>query len=227
MFKDDISLLKKENEKQSDLLKHEDNNIIKDIMKSMSIFKVNSYDAQVIRRDLIGMAQELNLRDSSLEESIGNNLPGFTNEIISNSNGPCKIEIFLRFLSKLSGLFFVWFTLSAFGTYGGLEWNVNPKLYILYVGVVLIAFITEGIITPLFSTEKGFKKELPSLISILSVFILAFTLYPIDNRGSTNAINVKYIIGVSGLTFLITRYFIMRNIHKLSRGKTNYIEDLR
>lgn len=227
MFKDEITLLKKENEKQSNLLKHEDNNIIKDIMKSISIFRVNSYDAQVIRRDLIGMAQELNLRDSGLEESIGNNLTEFTYEIIQNSNGPCKIEIFLRFLSKLSGYFFVWFTLFAFGAYGGLGWNVNPKLYILYIGFVLIAFITEGLITPLFSTEKGLKKELPPLISILSVFLLSFTLYPIDNSSSTNAINVKYIIGISGLIFLITRYFIMRNIHKLAKGKTNYIEDLR
>ncbi|QUH21229.1 hypothetical protein [Alkaliphilus sp. B6464] len=66
---------------------------------------------RVIRRDLIGMAQELKLRGSSLKDSISEDLKEFTNEIIKNSGGPCKREILLNFLSKLSGYFFAWFLL--------------------------------------------------------------------------------------------------------------------
>ena len=57
MLKNEVTLLKKENEEQSIKLKQDDSEIIKNIMKSMSIFKVNSYDSQVIRRDLIVMAR--------------------------------------------------------------------------------------------------------------------------------------------------------------------------
>lgn len=53
MFKNEAAILKKENNDQSLRLEQNDHNIIKDIMKSMSVFKVNSYDAEVIRRDLI------------------------------------------------------------------------------------------------------------------------------------------------------------------------------
>ena len=82
MFKSEVTLLKKENEEQSIELRKDDERVIKDIMKSMSVFKVNSYDAQVIQRDLIGMAQELKLRGSNLQEAIGDDLKGFTNEKI-------------------------------------------------------------------------------------------------------------------------------------------------
>lgn len=227
MLENELILLKKENEKQSNQLKQEDNKVIKNIMKKMSIFKVNSYDSQVIRRDLIGMAQELDLRNSNLEESIGDSLKHFTDEIINNSNGPCKVEIFLSFLSKLSGYFFIWFTSLAFGAYGGLDWNVNPKLCIFYVGTVLIMFIAEGIITPLFITEKGIKQKLPSLVSIVLVLILSITIYFTDDSQYANTINVKYIIVLSGIVYFISKYFNTKNIHRLSKNKQNYIEDLR
>ena len=57
MLENEVTLLKKENKDQSSKLKENDNEVIEDIMKSMSIFKVNSYDSQVIRRDLIVMAR--------------------------------------------------------------------------------------------------------------------------------------------------------------------------
>ena len=56
MFANEVTLIKTENETQSKNLREDDRKVIKDIMKSMSMFKVNSYDAQVIRRDLIGKA---------------------------------------------------------------------------------------------------------------------------------------------------------------------------
>ncbi|MBU3178083.1 hypothetical protein KPL47_17285 [Clostridium estertheticum] len=120
MTQNEVILLKEENEKQSIELREDDERNIKNIMKNMSMFKVNSYDAQVIQRDLIGMAQELKLRNSSLQEAIGDDVKGFTNEIINNSSGPCKREILLNLLLKLSGYFFAWFTGLAFVAYGGL-----------------------------------------------------------------------------------------------------------
>ena len=227
MLKNEVTLLKKENEEQSIKLKQDDSEIIKNIMKSMSIFKVNSYDSQVIRRDLIGMAQELNLRDSNLEESIGDNIKNFATEIINNSNGPSKIEIFLNFLTKLSGFLFIWFVALTFWAFGGSNWNVNPKIYFYYIGAVLIMFIIEGIITPIYSTEKGIKKRFPSFISIISFLILTTAMYFIDDSQYTNTIDVKYIIVTSGLVYIISKYFNTKNIHKLSKNKRNFIEDLK
>ncbi len=77
MFKNEVSILKKENKLQANKLQAADSDTIEWITRGLSVFKVNSYDAEVIRRDLIGMSQELRLRDSSLKESIGDNLGGF------------------------------------------------------------------------------------------------------------------------------------------------------
>lgn len=146
MIENEVALLKRENEKQPKELRVEDERIIKGIMKSMSMFKVNSHDAQVIQRDLIGMAHESKLRDSSLEEAIGDDVKGFTHEIIKNSDGPCEREIVFNFFAKLSGYFFTWFTLLAIGAYGSMSWDANPIIYLYFIGAVIIIFITEGII---------------------------------------------------------------------------------
>ncbi|MBU3217484.1 hypothetical protein LL033_05310 [Clostridium estertheticum] len=133
MSKNEVILLKEENQKQSIELREDDNRVIKNIMKSMSMFKVNSYDAQVIQSDLIGMAQELKLRNSSFQDTIGDDVKGFTNEIINNSSGPCKREILLNFLLKLAAYFFGWFAGLSFFAYGALSWESNP----LYIFILL------------------------------------------------------------------------------------------
>ncbi len=227
MFRNEITLLELENKKQLKELREDDKHIIKNIMKSMSIFKVNSYDAQVIRRDLIGMAQELKLRGSSLEDSIGDNLNEFTNEIIKNSAGPNIYEILLKFLSKLSGYFFAWFLLSAFALYGGTSWETSNIIYPFYVGVVIIAFIAEGLIDPLFSTEKGFKKNLQSLISLLIIVAWSIINYLLKDSQHNVEVNGVIIIIASGLIYWITRYLNSINIRKLAKGKYNFIEDLK
>ncbi|SDK99811.1 hypothetical protein [Natronincola ferrireducens] len=227
MFANEVNLLKTENEIQSKNLREYDQRVIKDIMKSMSMFKVNSYDAQVIQRDLIGMAHELKLRDSSLQEAIGDDVKGFTHEIIKNSGGPCKREITLNFFLKLSGYFFAWFTLLAIGAYGSLSWDANPIIYFYYFGAVLITFITEGVIAPLFSTDKGPKKKLQSLISILLFILLTFIIFSINDKTYTTEVKGGVIIVVSGLVYLITKYLNSINIRRLAKDKKHFINDLK
>ncbi|MBX4266697.1 hypothetical protein K1726_18945, partial [Clostridium estertheticum] len=193
----------------------------------MSMFKVNSYDAQVIQRDLIGMAQELKLRNSSLQEAIGDDVKGFTNEIINNSSGPCKREILLNLLLKLSGYFFAWFTGLAFVAYGGLSWEANPIIYFYYIGAVLIIFVTEGMITPLFITEKGLKKKLSSVFSILLFVVFSTIIYFLNDNQYTIKINAGYIILISAIMYLIVKYLNVININRLAKGKKNYIDDLK
>ena len=118
MFMNEMRLLKKENDEQIKALRYEDVQTIKDIMKGMSIFKVNSYDAQVIKRDLIGMAQEFELRNKTLHDAIGGDIKEFAHDIINNSGGPCIYEIFLGFLLHFTRYFFGWFLIMSVGEIG-------------------------------------------------------------------------------------------------------------
>lgn len=236
MSENEVTLLKRENENQAYKLREDDWRVIKNIMKSMSIFKVNSYDHQVIQRDLIGMAQELELRDSSLQEAIGDDIKGFANEIINNSSGPCKREIWLKFLERLSIYFLIPFTLIAIWGYGNFSGRLNPIImYLYYIVFVLIGFVMEEIINPLFATEKGFKRALPPLISISSFIVLINITNYLSNTQYTRGVKVGTepgpevipIIVVSGLMFLTVKHLNVKNIHRLAKGKKNFIADLK
>lgn len=226
MFKNEVSILKKDNKKQSIGLDPYDNDLIQDITQSMSVFKVNSYDAEVIRRDLIGMSQELRLRDSSLKETIGDNLTGFTHEIIKNSNGPSLIEIFLWFSVKMSFYLLGTLILLSFFAYRGISWKLTPLILLFYIGYGSIFFIIEGVVTPLFSTKKGFMKILPAIIGTLMVLVLVFITISRNDSPTAVMINASYLIIISGLIFIISKYFYNRHIHKLAKDKKNFIQDL-
>ena len=227
MFKNEVTLLKKENNEQIEMLKNDTKDTLKNIMKSMSIFKVNSYDAQVIQRDLIGMEQELELRDSSLEQVIGNDIKEFVNDILDSSAGPSKIEILLGFLIKLSSMFFLSFIILTIGAYsGGLVWKANSVIFLLYGGISLASFIIDGIVTPLFSIEKGFKKYIPFLIAMSSFFILIMFSFRINNSLDKTEIYAWQILIASGLVYFICSYLNSKNIKKVSKEKKNYISDL-
>lgn len=226
MFKSEVTLLKNENAKELVKLGDDSTYVINNIMKSMSIFKVNSYDAQVIRRDLIGMAQELELRGSNLEISIGDDIEQFTAEIMNNSIGPSKIEILLGFLIKASNIFFLTFILLSFGAYSSLNWDANPIIFIFYIGVTIITFITDVIITPLYSVKKGIKKYIPLMFSIISFLSLTAITYLLNDNENTIRIYGGWIIGISGLSYVIFNYLNIKNVSRLSEGKKNHIADL-
>lgn len=226
MFTNEVTILKTENEIQSKNLRDDDRRVIKDIMKGMSMFKLNSYDAQVIRRDLIGMAFEMKLRNSSLQETIGDDVKGFTDEVIKNSFGPSMWEIILNFLMKLSGYFFTWFTLLSVGAYSSLTWKANPIVYLYFIGAVVLIFLTEGILAPRFITEKGFKKNLYSLISMLLFVILTSIIFLLNDKSYTREVNGGIIIAASGLVYLISVNLNSNNIGRLSKDKKNFIDDL-
>lgn len=226
MFKSEVALLKNENAKQSETLGDDTKKVINNIMKSMSIFKVNSYDAQVIHRDLIGMAQELELRDSNLKQAIGDDIKEFTIAIINNSAGPSKVEVLLGFLIKFSSIFFLSFVLLSFGAYSSLTWDANGIIFFLYIGTTLIAFITDGLITPLYSVENGFKKYIPSIFSMVLFLILSTMIFLLNDNEKTIKIYGGYIIIASGLAYVVFSYLNVKNISRLSKGKKNYIADL-
>ena len=227
MLMNEMLILKRENEEQITALRYDDVQTIKDIMKGMSIFKVNSYDAQVIKRDLIGMAQELELRSKNLHDAIGSDVKGFANDIIENSGGPCIYEILLGSLLYLTRSFFIWFLVISVGAYGGkVVWRVDPIILFFFFSFAILGFISDGLITPIFSMEKGFKKICGSIIFItliLVITIVYFYLYDIQNAREFNA---AHIMLISGAAYLVIKYLNIKNIHKLASNKKNFIQDL-
>lgn len=111
--------------------------------------------------------------------------------------------------------------------YGKFTWDINFNLFIFYTITVAIIFISESIITPLFITEKGFKKNLPQIISILLFLSLISIILLINDNAQKIEFNSLYIIIPSGIAYLIIQYLDRINIYRLAKEKNNYINDLK
>lgn len=227
MFKNEKTVLEKENNKQSLKLKDKDNATIKKIMESMNIFKVNSYDAQVIKRDLIGMAQEANLRDSNLKEFIGSDPKEFARDLIANSNGPSKIEIVLNFLSMVSVYIVFWSIAFGFGNDDILSWGISIEDILSLSIMVLIVFVGEGVLAPFVASKLGFEKVLSYVVPIILIILFSLIVAPINSNTYISTVNLKYVVAIFVLVYLLSKYLTSKNIHKLSKNKLNYIKDLK
>jgi len=219
MFESILTKLKSENQIGLDNINDQDRLIIKKVMRSLSFFRVNSFDSQIIQRDLIGMAQELQIRNSSLSENIGDDLKSFTANIVEGSNGPCYREIILRFILKLSGFFFIWFSALSLLAYGSIRWESNPIIFFYFTGTVLLSFVSEGLIEPLYITETGIKKNLHTILSAILFIALTSMVLLINDRSNTMQINSGIIIPISGVIYLISTYLNNMNIYRLAKQR--------
>ena len=226
MLKSEVTLLKNENTRQIEFLNEDARSSIDGIMKSMSIFKINSYDAQVIFRDLIGMMQELELRGSDLEHEVDSDLKSFVDEITDNGAGPDKMEVLLGFLIRLTGTLFLSFGLLSAFAYTSLAWKANSIILLLYFGMAVITFVTDGLITPLFSTKTGIKKHIPSAVSAVLFMVLVAAVFLLNDYAAALSISAGSVLLFSGASYLILCYLNLKNIERLAGGRENHIADL-
>lgn len=90
----------------------------------------------------------------------------------------------------------------------------------------MVIFVTEGIIAPLFITEKGIKKNLHSVFSMLLLVIFTSIVFLLNDKNDVREVNGGMVVAVSGLIYFITQYLNLINTRKLARGKRNFIDDL-
>ena len=205
MIKTEIDILRKENEIQSEWLHKDDEIIIDKIMGSMSILKVNSFDAQVIYRDLIGMAREARLRGLSLKHVVGDDLKRFTDEIISNSRGPSISEISSSFLTSLSGFILLWVIFEGYASYGNMSWKISLWTCIIYISIFFVYFILKSYIYPMFIMKRGWKRYIPTLLfTVFWISFLSASFTSINNMKSTITINPIYILIIASVTPIIS-----------------------
>ncbi|MDW7669560.1 MAG: hypothetical protein SCJ93_12105 [Bacillota bacterium] len=220
-----IKELKKENNKESRKIMLDDLGLIRNITDNMNEYLMNSYDKQIVKRDLIGMAQEMKLRGTTLRDELGDNVDEFTKEIIENSRGPSKLEIFLTTI-KSSALTFI----IIFGGMLLLSKNFDmsmsiyfPILVYLFLG---IQGILEFIFVSAFNMEKNFKKYIPNVIRGLTFFI--FFYYFIGNKITRGGPEVKIVclVIIHLFIYAITYFTYNKHIENLAKNSDNILRDL-
>ena len=201
----------------------EDREMIKKVMNSMGIFRVNSFDAQLILKDLIGMSEEMELRGSSLKEEVGEDLHGYVKELEKNSKGSYPLEYITYFGKRV---FLSMFLLTVFigFFFSGDEWQGSfPILY--YLGLSIFSEIYHGIVIPSYHTEKGIRRRIPDVIFlIIAVPIIVLTL---PRAFSESVIKVDYQITslIFGAIYLACKTGHLFSQKQLIKGREHLIEE--
>lgn len=219
-----IKMLKEENKRQSYKLETDNYVLVKDIMKKMNVFKVNKYDALIIQRDLIGMAQEMELRGTTLKQELGNDLDSFIEDIIKNSRGPSYIEIFL---SLIKTLFLVTAGVTAFFSWINQSWNWSTSISIPIITIfyAFILYLQDGILRPIFVLEKGLKKYIPFIISVFIILLFFFGLPESYVRGDI-PIPAGYVLAISLVIYGISFLGHRRHLSNLAKDTPDVVKDL-
>lgn len=223
MFKSPLYLLKKSNHEQLLELAVEDQKLIADMMKRLSIVKVNSIDAQIILRDFIGMALEQKNRDSSLTVSLGGEASDFADAVYKNSGGANWLEFILNYVLRLSGYFFIWFLTSSLLLYGGFIWQANISVYPIFATIVTISFVLDFLITPRFIMKA---RHLPSIIAVMTLILVTAVFMRFTDQLETVAIYAWPVIGVSGVVFVVAQMMQNLLMRKIAISERHLIEDL-
>jgi hypothetical protein len=219
-----IKELKKENNKESRKIMLDDLGLIRNITDKMNIYIMNTYDMQIVKRDLIGMAQEMKLRGTTLRDELGDNVDEFTKEIIENSRGPSKLDIVLSslkiFVLSLTVLYGV--ILLLFRNFDSTVSIYLPIIVVLFIGIVTVL---ESIFIPVFNMEKSFKKYVPNVIRGLSVFFLLTSGVPKLVRYGPSIKRI-YLILIFLVIYAITSFAHNKHIENLAESSDNIVRDL-
>ncbi len=219
-----IKELKKENNKESRKIMLDDLGLIRNITDKMNIYIMNTYDMQIVKRDLIGMAQEMKLRGTTLRDELGDNVDEFTKEIIENSRGPSKLEIFQRLLKTYTLTFII-----MLGSIILLSKNINSltSLYLpIFVGILILTQTIIAIIfEPVFNLDKSYKKYIPRIIYVIPLFIFLISdLNKLVRYGPT--IKKIYLIIFLLIIYAITYFAHNKHIENLAKSSDNIVGDL-
>jgi hypothetical protein len=221
MFISPLKQLKTENLELLGQLSHDDQKLILSIIKRMNIFKVNSIQAQIIQRDLIGMAIEHQNRGSLLTEEFGENPEVFANEVYDSAGSFNWQEVLLNLTIRMSGYFFLWFLFSALMLYGGFTWQSNWSIYPFYAAVIIISFVIELLITPHFIMKQGIKQHFPQFIGLALIISTTAGFIKMSSSLTPHVINVLPIIATSGAIFVIAQFVQNQLFLKIASKEKN------
>ena len=88
--------LRKENNKSETSLSKSTNLVLTDMIVYLHSSDLCEYDIEIIRKELIGMAAEAQMRGQAFEEVVGEDYKGFCDDLIQNGRKKSKQEKFIE-----------------------------------------------------------------------------------------------------------------------------------
>lgn len=96
-----LQVMRKENNLEEKKLSKENNSILTDMVIYLKSYSLIEYDVEVMRKELIGMALEAQLRNEKLSEVIGDDYKKICNELMENARKQTKGGFILQSISTV------------------------------------------------------------------------------------------------------------------------------
>lgn len=220
-----LNILKKENNRLEKNLSKVNKKILTDMIVYLHSSNLREIDIQVMRKDLIGMALECELRGDSLESAIGDDFKSFCNELIANSR---TTTVYEKILDNINNILFILLLglsiltiqqLVFFTEFKANNFNMSIMLYdfSLIISMIIIVFV---FIKPFskksFELSKWNSKESIMFIALILLFVFGsiFLEGIFEDRIFFN-VQPIYIIPTMIITLVSVNFLINKNNNKL------------
>jgi len=221
--------LRKENNLSEKQLTKENNLILTDMIVYLHSSNLCEYDIEIIRKELIGMALEAQLREEGLSTVVGEDYKAFCDELIKNGRKKTSYETVLEFLYVVvfggGALFFyeiiknIIMVVSKKGlTNSVLDLPISWGFVVSFVCAILFAY---GIFT--FVSKNSFELTDSKLHKFL--FIVGFTIIFVGigfsryffDRFILSTINILIPIAIWIVGFIVVKILSDKHLNDLAR----------
>lgn len=223
--------LRRENNQQGKQLTKENNEILTDMVVYLHSSDLCEYDIEVIRKELLGMALETQLRGENFSNVIGDNFKVFCKELIKNGRKKTPYEKVLEFLFIVTygvGALLL-FQIIVQVTYGIIKKGINSFSFDMPITLGFVVMAICGVIAGYgivyFVSKNSFelsnKKSKKYKILIIGVVEIIFVIMVLSNFLLRNIVlfsmNFLYIIIVLLLAFIVLEILNARHSKYLAQ----------
>ncbi len=216
-----LNKLRKENNRQDRKLTPENNNIMTDVICYLRSSNLCEYDLEVIRKDLLGMALESQIRGDTLQNVIGADYKSFCQELISNGRQKSVYEKTLEALFVFSFVFTVLyicemiFSSTVFNAVKFSQFNMHitlgfviGSLLIILMGYSIYYFIAKRTFE---FTEKDRKTQFTYIIGFMVLWSLSFLSRSLFDETILCTVNSLFPLLVSCLFNIIIQWLTIKH----------------
>ncbi|WP_443659886.1 hypothetical protein [Clostridium algidicarnis] len=104
----ELNLLRKQNQTNTKELIDINQEFLSRILNYVQISKIGAFDREIIRKDLIGMAIEVEKRGKTLSDIIGTDEKSWCDSLVDSYGKISPIELILSILKQASIYWFIW-----------------------------------------------------------------------------------------------------------------------
>lgn len=225
-----LRIMRKENNSQEKNLTKENNSILTDMIIYMKSHNLIEYDLEIMRKELIGMALEAQLRNEKFSDVIGEDYKSICNDLMESARRQTKGDFILQSISIITLCVTILFSIEI--VLGG-KTIINIVKNQNFTMPITLGFVISTVLTVIFAigiymfiSRKSFELSEKKNSKIKVFFIIGFTVFwctillckLVWGKVNLFSVNCLYPLAVLVMGCIGFQMFESQKINKLALG---------